>query len=52
MVGLRRLHAKADYTVGETVYPLRYGITAVAEIVVRERRMIDLTLDPFRDIGG
>jgi hemolysin D len=43
---------QAAYRVGETTYPLRYGMTAVAEIVVRERRMIDLALDPFRDIGG
>jgi len=34
------------------VYPLRYGMTAVAEIVVRERRLIDLALDPFRNVGG
>jgi len=27
-------------------------MTAVAEIVVRERRLIDLALDPFRNIGG
>ncbi|MES2150707.1 MAG: HlyD family efflux transporter periplasmic adaptor subunit [Pseudomonadota bacterium] len=40
------------YTIGNTVYPLRYGMTATAEIVVRERRLIDLALDPFRDIGG
>ncbi|MEO7497748.1 MAG: HlyD family efflux transporter periplasmic adaptor subunit [Massilia sp.] len=40
------------YQVGETSYPLRYGMTAVAEIVVRERRLIDLALDPFRQIGG
>ena len=40
------------YKVGETNYPLRYGMTAVAEIVVRERRLIDLALDPFRNIGG
>jgi HlyD family secretion protein len=40
------------YKIGETLYPLRYGMTAVAEIVVRERRLIDLALDPFRDIGG
>jgi hemolysin D len=43
---------QTEYRVGETAYPLRYGMTAVAEIVVRERRMIDLALDPFRDIGG
>ncbi|MET0982888.1 MAG: HlyD family efflux transporter periplasmic adaptor subunit [Telluria sp.] len=41
-----------QYTVGETTYPLRYGMTATAEIVVRERRLIDLALDPFRNIGG
>jgi hemolysin D len=40
------------YTVGARNYPLRYGMTASAEIVVRERRLIDLALDPFRDIGG
>lgn len=40
------------YKVGETTYPLRYGMTAVVEIVVRERRLIDLALDPFRNIGG
>jgi hemolysin D len=41
-----------QYKVGQTAYPLRYGMTAVAEIVVRERRLIDLALDPFRNIGG
>jgi hemolysin D len=41
-----------QYKVGDVTYPLRYGMTAVAEIVVRERRMIDLALDPFRNIGG
>jgi HlyD family secretion protein len=40
------------YTVGETAYPLRYGMTASAEIVVRKRRLIDVALDPFRQIGG
>ena len=44
--------AQDHYTVGETAYPLRYGMTAVAEIVVRERRLIDLALDPFRQVGG
>ena len=28
------------------------GMTATAEVVVRERRLIDLALDPFRQIGG
>lgn len=40
------------YQVADTRYPLRYGMTATAEIVVRERRLIDLALDPFRQIGG
>jgi HlyD family secretion protein len=40
------------YQVAETRYPLRYGMTAAVEIVVRERRLIDLVLDPFRQIGG
>ncbi|GGE74624.1 HlyD family efflux transporter periplasmic adaptor subunit [Massilia psychrophila] len=44
--------AQQAYQVGETSYPLRYGMTATAEIVVRERRIIDLALDPFRNIGG
>jgi HlyD family secretion protein len=38
--------------VAEKKYPMRYGMTATAEIVVRERRLIDLALDPFRQIGG
>ena len=28
------------------------SMTAAAEVVVRERRLIDLALDPFRQIGG
>ncbi|MFC7516420.1 HlyD family efflux transporter periplasmic adaptor subunit [Herbaspirillum sp. GCM10030257] len=40
------------YMVGESRYPLRYGMTATAEVVVRERRLIDLALDPFREVGG
>jgi HlyD family secretion protein len=40
------------YQVAETRYPLRFGMTATVEIVVRERRLIDLALDPFRQIGG
>jgi HlyD family secretion protein len=47
-VALERGH----YRVGDISYPLRYGMTAAAEIVVRERRLIDLALDPFRQIGG
>jgi HlyD family secretion protein len=40
------------YNVGELSYPLRYGMTASAEIIVRKRRLIDVALDPFRQIGG
>jgi hemolysin D len=48
-----RISLERDYyQVAETKYPLRYGMTAAVEIVVRERRLIDLALDPFRQIGG
>ena len=48
-----RISLERDYYhVAETKYPLRYGMTAAVEIVVRERRLIDLALDPFRQIGG
>lgn len=48
-----RISLERDYyKVAETKYPLRYGMTAAVEIVVRERRLIDLALDPFRQIGG
>lgn len=40
------------YQVADTQYPLRYGMTATAEVIVRERRLIDLAMDPFRQIGG
>jgi HlyD family secretion protein len=40
------------YQVAGTRYPLRYGMTAGVEIVVRKRRLIDLALDPFRQVGG
>jgi hemolysin D len=40
------------YLVADKKVPLRYGMTATAELVVRERRLIDLALDPFREIGG
>lgn len=43
---------KDHYMVAETRYPLRYGMTATAEVIVRERRLIDMALDPFRQIGG
>jgi hemolysin D len=48
-----RISLERDYyRVADTRYPLRYGMTAAVEIVVRERRLIDLALDPFRQIGG
>jgi HlyD family secretion protein len=48
-----RIRLSRDYyAVGDTRYPLRYGMTATAEIVVRERRLIDLGLDPFRQVAG
>jgi HlyD family secretion protein len=48
-----RISLERDYyQVAETRYPLRYGMTAAVEIVVRQRRVIDLALDPFRQVGG
>ncbi|WP_454763305.1 HlyD family efflux transporter periplasmic adaptor subunit [Cupriavidus campinensis] len=44
--------AQDYYAVANNRYPLRYGMTATAEIVVRERRLIDLGLDPFRQVAG
>ncbi|WP_454721490.1 MULTISPECIES: HlyD family efflux transporter periplasmic adaptor subunit [Cupriavidus] len=44
--------AQTYYAVADSKYPLRYGMTATAEIVVRERRLIDLGLDPFRQVAG
>ena len=42
-----------DYIdVGETRYPLRYGMLGTGEIVVRKRRLIDLAFDPFRKVAG
>lgn len=32
--------------------PLRYGMTAIAEIVVQQRRLIDMALDPLRSAAG
>jgi HlyD family secretion protein len=47
-VRLEQLH----YSVGNTEFPLRYGMTASAEIVVLQRRLIDMALDPFRQVAG
>ena len=35
--------------VGVEQRPLRYGMSATAEVVVRQRRLIDMAFDPFRD---
>jgi hemolysin D len=47
-VSLERDH----YLVADAKVALRYGMTATVEVVVRARRLIDLALDPLRDIGG
>lgn len=39
---------KDYYRVDDTDYPLRYGMAAVAEVVVRKRRLIDMAIDPLR----
>jgi HlyD family secretion protein len=44
--------ARAYFTVDGVEYPLRFGMAATAEIVVRKRRLIDLALDPFRKLEG
>jgi membrane fusion protein, hemolysin D len=38
------------FKVGDTNYPLRFGMAATAEIVVQQRRLIDFALDPLREI--
>jgi len=43
---------KHYYEVDNKRYALRFGMEATAEIVVRKRRMIDLALDPFRNLEG
>ena len=48
-----RANLSRDYIdVGETRYPLRYGMLGTGEIVVRKRRLIDLAFDPFRKVAG
>ena len=37
-------------SLGGQFYPLQYGMQATAEIVVRERRLIDVVLDPMRQV--
>ncbi len=48
-----RGHVSLDkdyYEVDGSAYPLRYGMAATAEVVVRKRRLIDMALDPMREI--
>ena len=48
-----RVTLERDYfEVDNKRYRLRYGMVAIAEIVVRKRRLIDLALDPFRNLKG
>ncbi len=47
-VSLERNH----FSVGNAKFPLRYGMTASAEIVVRKRRLIEMAIDPFRRVAG
>jgi membrane fusion protein, hemolysin D len=44
-VGLERDH----FMINNVETPIRYGMAAKAEIVVSNRRLIDLALDPFRN---
>lgn len=46
-----RASLERDYFMVEgQKHPLRYGMTATAEIVVRKRRIIDRALDPLRSV--
>ncbi len=40
------------FTVDDIDYPLRFGMAAMAEIVVRKRRLIDMAIDPMRKLKG
>jgi HlyD family secretion protein len=44
--------ARTYFSVDDTDYPLRFGMVATAEIVVRKRRLIDIALDPLRKLEG
>ncbi|MEM9624476.1 MAG: HlyD family efflux transporter periplasmic adaptor subunit [Pseudomonadota bacterium] len=53
MVYTARVRLDRDFfLVNEIQTPVRYGMTANAEIVVRKRRLIDLALDPLRNAAG
>ncbi len=43
---------KEFFEIEEEQLPLRFGMEAIAEIVVRQRRIFDLVLDPFRKLKG
>ncbi|MEN8130360.1 MAG: HlyD family efflux transporter periplasmic adaptor subunit, partial [Pseudomonadota bacterium] len=48
-----RISLEHNYFSVESIhYPLRYGMTASAEIVVRKRRLIDMALDPLRKVAA
>ena len=48
-----RVALDRDYfLVNQVETPVRYGMTGLAEIVVRKRRIIDLALDPLRSAAG
>lgn len=44
--------AKDFFTINGDKTPIRYGMKAEAEITVRQRRIIDIVLDPIRNIAG
>ncbi len=44
--------ATTHFTVDHNDYPLRFGMAATAEIVVRKRRLIDMAIDPLRNVEG
>ncbi len=47
-VGLQR-----DYfLVNKVKTPVRFGMTATAEVVVNSRRLMDFALEPFRNVAG
>jgi HlyD family secretion protein len=43
---------KDFYLINGEEVKLRYGMTAVTEIVVQKRRLVDLLVDPFRRLKG
>ncbi len=47
-IGLQRDH----FDVKGEMIPIRFGMQASAEITVRKRRIIDIVLDPIRNIAG